>query len=194
MMPTLGRIRKPYLLKDNATAAPRAEAPRRRLYRRHRGLQRQNGDVTWDRAASTLGAILCGNNNYVGGVAGYNDEMRRVSNTSARDRPSAARSWRQARLVGIDRPELHLTLPSATVKVSRVAGRRLSAASSAPNLPGEPLHRGGRRRVYNRCGLRSRRGRRRRGRYNRLQPSAGAQSPANVTLGLLPTIDEAPAC
>ena len=131
------------------------------------GCNGKNGVVTWDKSSTpTLGAILYGNN-YVGGVAGYNDEKAKISNTSGQKLSISGQIVAAGKavggMIGLNcAPEL----PSATVKVSRVAGQQLA---------GGRLHRDGRR-VYNRCGLGPRRGRRRRGRHHRLQPSAGGQA------------------
>ena len=137
------------------------------------GCNGKNGVVTWDENGTpTLGAILYGNN-YVGGVAGYNDEKATISNTSGQDLTISGQIVAAGKAIGgMIGLNCASTLPSATVKVSRVAGRRRHRRQPA----GGQIHRDGRRRVYNRCGLGPRRGRRCRGRHHRLQPSAGGQA------------------
>ena len=123
------------------------------------GCNGKNGVVTWDENGTpTLGAILYGNN-YVGGVAGYNDEKATISNTSG-----------------------HLTISGQIVAAGKAAWQMAHAALAVLGWrhrrqpAGGQIHRDGRRRVYNRCGLGPRRGRRCRGRHHRLQPSAGGQA------------------
>ncbi|MFR9137067.1 MAG: prepilin-type N-terminal cleavage/methylation domain-containing protein, partial [Gemmiger formicilis] len=154
------------------------------------GCNGKNGVVTWDKSGTpTLGAILYGNN-YVGGVAGYNDEKATISNTSGQDLTISGQIVAAGKavggMIGLNcAPEL----PSATVKVSRVAGQQLVGGVIGANLPvGGFTVTGG---AFN-TDVAS-------GRveadavaggiigYNRLL----APKPANVTLeALLPTIDE----
>lgn len=155
------------------------------------GYNGKNGVVTWDKSgAPTLGAILYGNN-YVGGVAGYNDENAKISNTSGRNLTISGQIVAAGKavggMIGLNcAPEL----PSATVKVSRVAGQQLVGGVIGANLPvgGFTVADGGAF-ITNVAS----------GRveadavaggiigYNRLL----APKPANVTLeALLPTIDE----
>ena len=100
------------------------------------GCNGKNGVVTWDKSsAPTLGAILYGNN-YVGGVAGYNDEKATISNTSGRNLTISGQIVAAGKavggMIGLNcAPEL----PSATVKVSRVAGRQLVGGVIGANLP-----------------------------------------------------------
>lgn len=99
------------------------------------GCNGKNGVVTWDeRGTPTLGAILYGNN-YVGGVAGYNDENATISNTSGHLTISGqivAAGKAVGGMIGLNcAPEL----PSATVKVSRVAGQQLVGGVIGANLP-----------------------------------------------------------
>lgn len=99
------------------------------------GCNGKNGVVTWDTSAPTLGAILYGNN-YVGGVAGYNDEKAKISNTSGRNLTIngqiVAAGKAVGGMIGLNcAPEL----PSATVKVSRVAGQQLVGGVIGANLP-----------------------------------------------------------
>lgn len=154
------------------------------------GCNGKNGVVTWDENGTpTLGAILYGNN-YVGGVVGYNDEKATISNTSTRNLTISGQIVAAGKavggMIGLNcAPEL----PSATVKVSRVAGQQLVGGVIGANLPvGGFTVTGG---AFN-TDVAS-------GRveadavaggiigYNRLL----APKPANVTLeALLPTIDE----
>lgn len=155
------------------------------------GCNGKNGVVTWDKSGTpTLGAILYGNN-YVGGVAGYNDEKATISNTSGQKLTISGQIVAAGKavggMIGLNcAPEL----PSATVKVSRVAGQQLVGGVIGANLPvgGFTVADGGAF-ITNVAS----------GRveadavaggiigYNRLL----APKPANVTLeALLPTIDE----
>ena len=94
------------------------------------------GVVTWDtKGTPTLGAILYGNN-YVGGVAGYNDENAEISNTSPQNLTISGQIVAAGKavggMIGLNcAPEL----PSATVKVSRVAGQQLVGGVIGANLP-----------------------------------------------------------
>ena len=100
------------------------------------GCNGKNGVVTWDGGGiPTLGAILYGNN-YVGGVAGYNDENATISNTSGQDLTISGQIVAAGKavggMIGLNcAPEL----PSATVKVSRVAGQQLVGGVIGANLP-----------------------------------------------------------
>lgn len=99
------------------------------------GRNGKNGVVTWDTSTPTLGAILYGNN-YVGGVAGYNDEKAKISNTSGQklsiNGQIVAAGKAVGGMIGLNcAPEL----PSATVKVSRVAGQQLVGGVIGANLP-----------------------------------------------------------
>lgn len=100
------------------------------------GCNGKNGVVTWDRSGTpTLGAILYGNN-YVGGVAGYNDEKAKISNTSGQNLTISGQIVAAGKavggMIGLNcAPEL----PSATVKVSRVAGQQLVGGVIGANLP-----------------------------------------------------------
>lgn len=100
------------------------------------GCNGKNGVVTWDgNGTPTLGAILYGNN-YVGGVAGYNDENATISNTSGQDLTISGQIVAAGKavggMIGLNcAPEL----PSATVKVSRVAGQQLVGGVIGANLP-----------------------------------------------------------
>lgn len=99
------------------------------------GCNGKNGVVTWDTSTQTLGAILYGNN-YVGGVAGYNDEKAKISNTSGRNLTISGQIVAAGKavggMIGLNcAPEL----PSATVKVSRVAGQQLVGGVIGANLP-----------------------------------------------------------
>lgn len=100
------------------------------------GCNGKNGVVTWDKSGTpTLGAILYGNN-YVGGVAGYNDENAKISNTSGHDLTISGQIVAAGKavggMIGLNcAPEL----PSATVKVSRVAGQQLVGGVIGANLP-----------------------------------------------------------
>lgn len=100
------------------------------------GCNGKNGVVTWDKSDTpTLGAILYGNN-YVGGVAGYNDEKATISNTSGQDLTISGQIVAAGKavggMIGLNcAPEL----PSATVKVSRVAGQQLVGGVIGANLP-----------------------------------------------------------
>ena len=153
------------------------------------GCNGKNSVVTWDTSTPTLGAILYGNN-YVGGVAGYNDEKAIISNTSGQNLTISGQIVAAGKavggMIGLNcAPEL----PSATVKVSRVAGQQLVGGVIGANLPVGGFNvTGG---AFN-TDVAS-------GRveadavaggiigYNRLL----APKPANVTLeALLPTIDE----
>ena len=99
------------------------------------GCNGKNGVVTWDTSTPTLGAILYGNN-YVGGVVGYNDEKATISNTSGQDLTISGQIVAAGKAVG-DMIGLNCApeLPSATVKVSRVAGQRLVGGVIGANLP-----------------------------------------------------------
>ena len=100
------------------------------------GCNGKNGVVTWDgNGTPTLGAILYGNN-YVGGVVGYNDENAKISNTSGQklsiNGQIVAAGKAVGGMIGLNcAPEL----PSATVKVSRVAGQQLVGGVIGANLP-----------------------------------------------------------
>lgn len=100
------------------------------------GCNGKNGVVTWDKNGTpTLGAILYGNN-YVGGVAGYNDEKAKISNTSGQKLSISGQIVAAGKavggMIGLNcAPEL----PSATVKVSRVAGQQLVGGVIGANLP-----------------------------------------------------------
>ena len=100
------------------------------------GCNGKNGVVTWDKSGTpTLGAILYGSN-YVGGVAGYNDEKATISNTSGRNLTISGQIVAAGKavggMIGLNcAPEL----PSATVKVSRVAGQQLVGGVIGANLP-----------------------------------------------------------
>ena len=99
------------------------------------GCNGKNGVVTWDTSTPTLGAILYGNN-YVGGVAGYNDEKAIISNTSGQKLTISGQIVAAGKavggMIGLNcAPEL----PSATVKVSRVAGQQLVGGVIGANLP-----------------------------------------------------------
>lgn len=100
------------------------------------GCNGKNGVVTWDKnGAPTLGAILYGNN-YVGGVAGYNDEKATISNTSGRNLTISGQIVAAGKAVGgMIGLNCASTLPSATVKVSRVAGQQLVGGVIGANLP-----------------------------------------------------------
>ena len=100
------------------------------------GCNGKSGVVTWDENGTpTLGAILYGNN-YVGGVAGYNDVNAKISNTSGQNLTIngqiVAAGKAVGGMIGLNcAPEL----PSATVKVSRVAGQQLVGGVIGANLP-----------------------------------------------------------
>lgn len=100
------------------------------------GCNGKKGVVTWDgNGTPTLGAILYGNN-YVGGVAGYNDENATISNTSGQNLTISGQIVAAGKavggMIGLNcAPEL----PSATVKVSRVAGQQLVGGVIGANLP-----------------------------------------------------------
>ncbi|MGG6492645.1 UNVERIFIED_CONTAM: prepilin-type N-terminal cleavage/methylation domain-containing protein [Bacteroidetes bacterium 56_B9] len=100
------------------------------------GCNGKNGVVTWDKNGTpTLGAILYGNN-YVGGVAGYNDENATISNSSGQNLTISGQIVAAGKavggMIGLNcAPEL----PSATVKVSRVAGQQLVGGVIGANLP-----------------------------------------------------------
>lgn len=100
------------------------------------GFNGKYGVVTWDKNGTpTLGAILYGNN-YVGGVAGYNDENATISNTSGRNLTISGQIVAAGKavggMIGLNcAPEL----PSATVKVNRVAGQQLVGGVIGANLP-----------------------------------------------------------
>lgn len=153
------------------------------------GCNGKNGVVTWDTSTPTLGVILYGNN-YVGGVAGYNDVNAKISNTSGQNLTISGQIVAAGKAVGgMIGLNCASTLPSATVKVSRVAGQQLVGGVIGANLPaGRFTVTGG---AFN-TDVAS-------GRveadavaggiigYNRLLKD----KPANVTLAaLLPTIDE----
>lgn len=100
------------------------------------GCNGKKGVVTLDKSGTpTLGAILYGNN-YVGGVAGYNDEKATISNTSGQKLTISGQIVAAGKavggMIGLNcAPEL----PSATVKVSRVAGQQLVGGVIGANLP-----------------------------------------------------------
>lgn len=100
------------------------------------GCNGKNGVVTWDKSGTpTLGAILYGNN-YVGGVAGYNDEKATISNTSGQKLSINGQIVAAGKAVGgMIGLNCASTLPSATVKVSRVAGQQLVGGVIGANLP-----------------------------------------------------------
>lgn len=100
------------------------------------GCNGKNGVVTWDKNGTpTLGAILYGNN-YVGGVAGYNDEKAIISNTSGQNLTISGQIVAAGKAVGgMIGLNCASTLPSATVKVSRVAGQQLVGGVIGANLP-----------------------------------------------------------
>lgn len=98
------------------------------------GCNGKNGVVTWDENGTpTLGAILYGNN-YVGGVAGYNDENATISSTKnlTISGQIVAAGKAVGGMIGLNYAS---TLPSATVKVSRVAGQQLVGGVIGANLP-----------------------------------------------------------
>ena len=95
------------------------------------GCNGKNGVVTWDTSTPTLGAILYGNN-YVGGVAGYNDVNAKISNTSGQNLTISGQIVAAGKAVGgMIGLNCASTLPSATVKVSRVAGQHHRLQPSA---------------------------------------------------------------
>lgn len=99
------------------------------------GCNSKNGVVTWDTSTPTLGAILYGND-YVGGVAGYNDVNAKISNTSGQDLTISGQIVAAGKAVGgMIGLNCASTLPSATVKVSRVAGQQLVGGVIGANLP-----------------------------------------------------------
>lgn len=99
------------------------------------GCNGKNGVVTWDTSTPTLGAILYGNN-YVGGVAGYNDVNAKISNTSDQNLTISGQIVAAGKAVGgMIGLNCASTLPSATVKVSRVAGQQLVGGVIGANLP-----------------------------------------------------------
>lgn len=100
------------------------------------GCNGKNGAVTWDKNGTpTLGAILYGNN-YVGGVAGYNDVNAKISNTSGQKLTINGQIVAAGKAVGgMIGLNCASTLPSATVKVSRVAGQQLVGGVIGANLP-----------------------------------------------------------
>ena len=99
------------------------------------GCNGKKGVVTWDTSTPTLGAILYGNN-YVGGVAGYNDEKATISNTSGQNLTISGQIVAAGKAVGgMIGLNCASTLPSATVKVSRVAGQQLVGGVIGANLP-----------------------------------------------------------
>lgn len=100
------------------------------------GSNGKNGVVTWDKSGTpTLGAILYGNN-YVGGVAGYNDEKAEISNSSGQNLTISGQIVAAGKAVGgMIGLNCASTLPSATVKVSRVAGQQLVGGVIGANLP-----------------------------------------------------------
>lgn len=100
------------------------------------GCNGENGVVTWgENGTPTLGAILYGNN-YVGGVAGYNDENATISNTSGQNLTISGQIVAAGKAVGgMIGLNCASTLPSATVKVSRVAGQQLVGGVIGANLP-----------------------------------------------------------
>lgn len=100
------------------------------------GYNGKNSVVTWDKSGTpTLGAILYGNN-YVGGVAGYNDVNAKISNTSGQKLTISGQIVAAGKAVGgMIGLNCASTLPSATVKVSRVAGQQLVGGVIGANLP-----------------------------------------------------------
>lgn len=99
------------------------------------GCNGKNGVVTWYTSTPTLGAILYGNN-YVGGVAGYNDVNAKISNTSGQNLTISGQIVAAGKAVGgMIGLNCASTLPSATVKVSRVAGQQLVGGVIGANLP-----------------------------------------------------------
>lgn len=100
------------------------------------GCNGKYGVVTWDKNGTpTLGAILYGNN-YVGGVAGYNDENATISNSSTQNLTISGQIVAAGKAVGgMIGLNCASTLPSATVKVSRVAGQQLVGGVIGANLP-----------------------------------------------------------
>lgn len=100
------------------------------------GCNGKKGVVTWDKNGTpTLGAILYGNN-YVGGVAGYNDENATISNSSTQNLTISGQIVAAGKAVGgMIGLNCASTLPSATVKVSRVAGQQLVGGVIGANLP-----------------------------------------------------------
>lgn len=100
------------------------------------GCNGKNSVVTWDRSGTpTLGAILYGNY-YVGGVAGYNDVNAKISNTSGQNLTISGQIVAAGKAVGgMIGLNCASTLPSATVKVSRVAGQQLVGGVIGANLP-----------------------------------------------------------
>lgn len=100
------------------------------------GCNGKNGVVTWnENGTPTLGAILYGNN-YVGGVAGYNDEKATISNASGQNLTISGQIVAAGKAVGgMIGLNCASTLPSATVKVSRVAGQQLVGGVIGANLP-----------------------------------------------------------
>lgn len=100
------------------------------------GCNGKKGVVTWDKSGTpTLGAILYGNN-YVGGVAGYNDEKAEISNSSGQNLTISGQIVAAGKAVGgMIGLNCASTLPSATVKVSRVAGQQLVGGVIGANLP-----------------------------------------------------------
>ena len=100
------------------------------------GCNGKKGVVTWDKSGTpTLGAILYGNN-YVGGVAGYNDEKATISNTSGQNLTISGQIVAAGKAVGgMIGLNCASTLPSATAKVSRVAGQQLVGGVIGANLP-----------------------------------------------------------
>lgn len=100
------------------------------------GCNGKKGVVTWDgNGTPTLGAILYGNN-YVGGVAGYNDEKAEISNSSGQNLTISGQIVAAGKAVGgMIGLNCASTLPSATVKVSRVTGQQLVGGVIGANLP-----------------------------------------------------------
>ena len=100
------------------------------------GCNGKKGVVTWDENGTpTLGAILYGNN-YVGGVAGYNDENTTISNTSGQKLTISGQIVAAGKAVGgMIGLNCASTLPSATVAVSRVAGQQFVGGVIGANLP-----------------------------------------------------------
>ena len=100
------------------------------------GCNGKNSVVTWDKSGTpTLGAILYGNN-YVGGVAGYNDVNAKISNTSGQKLTISGQIVAAGKAVGgMIGLNCASTLPSATVKVSRVAGQQRVGGVIGANLP-----------------------------------------------------------
>ena len=72
----------------------------------------------------------------MGGVAGYNDEKAIISNTSGQKLTISGQIVAAGKAVGgMIGLNCASTLPSATVKVSRVAGQQLVGGVIGANLP-----------------------------------------------------------